>query len=75
MLQVGGYYDGGDYTKVTGPLAFTLSLIGWTVLDFQNGYESSRMLDDVHQMLRWGLEYLLEAHYKADALIIQVSCL
>lgn len=30
----GGYYDSGDLVKFTYPTAFTLTILGWSIIEF-----------------------------------------
>ncbi|KZV43052.1 hypothetical protein F511_41378 [Dorcoceras hygrometricum] len=55
----GGYYDAGDNVKFGLPMAFTTTLLAWSVIEF--GYSMQNQLDNAKEALRWGTDYLLKA--------------
>lgn len=59
MDLVGGYYDAGDNLKFTFPMAFTITMLAWSHLEFGSlmGLETPHVL----QAIRWGTDYLLKA--------------
>ncbi|KAJ0977225.1 hypothetical protein J5N97_012699 [Dioscorea zingiberensis] len=68
----GGYYDAGDNMKFNFPMAFTTTMLAWSVLEF-----GRRMQDDLaqaRQAVRWGTDYLLKACINLPhALYVQVG--
>jgi hypothetical protein len=46
----GGYYDAGDNVKFNFPQAFTLTMLSWSGITFEDGYKKSDQF-----------EYLLDA--------------
>ncbi|RKP12931.1 Six-hairpin glycosidase-like protein, partial [Piptocephalis cylindrospora] len=69
----GGYYDAGDFVKFGLPGSFTLSMLGWTALDYQKGIETSGQTQYLHQAIRWGTDYLLKCQLGPDRFVIQVG--
>jgi len=66
----GGYYDAGDNVKFGLPMAFTVTMLSWSVLEFMPGVSASAGKAAV----RWGADYLLKAAAAApDALYVQVA--
>nr|CAZ96184.1 endoglucanase 4 precursor [Saccharum hybrid cultivar R570] len=64
----GGYYDAGDNVKFGLPMAFTVTMLSWSVLEFMPGGAAGRAA------VRWGADYLLKAAAAApDALYVQVA--
>ncbi|KAL2936379.1 Endoglucanase 8 [Bienertia sinuspersici] len=55
----GGYYDAGDNIKFGFPMAFTVTLLSWSVIDF--GRTMGRELPNALKAVRWGTDYLLKA--------------
>ncbi|GFP86721.1 endoglucanase 6 [Phtheirospermum japonicum] len=57
---VGGYYDAGDNVKFGLPMAFTVTMMSWSILEYgkQMGGELGHALDAV----KWGTDYLIKAH-------------
>ncbi|GMY07781.1 endoglucanase 4-like isoform X1 [Fagus crenata] len=55
---VGGYYDAGDNVKFNFPMAFSTTILAWSVLEFGNsmGSDLSHALDSI----RWATDYFLK---------------
>ncbi|KAI9323762.1 Six-hairpin glycosidase-like protein [Dichotomocladium elegans] len=70
---LGGYYDAGDYLKFTMPLAHTLTLVAWGVLEWGDGYALAKKTDAVLDMLKWGTDWLIKAHPSDSLLFVQVG--
>ncbi|KAL7123577.1 hypothetical protein ACP275_01G113700 [Erythranthe tilingii] len=69
---VGGYYDAGDNVKFGLPMAFTTTLLSWSVIEFGNSMKNQ--LNNAKDAVRWGTDYLLKAATATpDALYIQVG--
>lgn len=65
FLQVdltGGYYDAGDNIKFGFPMAFTTTMLSWSVIDF--GKTMGPELGNALKAVRWGTDYLLKATAK-----------
>ncbi|OMP02813.1 Glycoside hydrolase, family 9 [Corchorus olitorius] len=56
---VGGYYDAGDNVKFGLPMAFTMTMLAWSVIEFGSSMQSQ--IGDAKTALRWGTDYLLKA--------------
>ncbi|KAH0840079.1 glycoside hydrolase family 9 protein [Lanmaoa asiatica] len=69
----GGYYDAGDYIKCTFPLSFTLMSVCWGATDYGKGYDLANQTPYLDAMLRWGLDWLMEAHPTNSTLFVQIS--
>lgn len=71
MDLVGGYYDAGDNVKFGLPMAFTTTMLAWSVIEFGN--MMSGQLDNARAAVRWGSDYLLKAATATpDSLYVQV---
>ncbi|KAJ4761809.1 Endoglucanase [Rhynchospora pubera] len=56
---VGGYYDAGDNIKFHFPMAFSMTLLSWTVVEYSEKYKALGEYDHVRDIIRWGTDYLL----------------
>ncbi|KAK4324903.1 hypothetical protein Pmani_004489 [Petrolisthes manimaculis] len=58
----GGYYDAGDHVKFGFPMAFTATMLGWGLIDFEQGHSNAGQLDYGRDALKWATDYFLKAH-------------
>ncbi|KAI0500756.1 hypothetical protein KFK09_018972 [Dendrobium nobile] len=69
---VGGYYDGGDNVKFGLPMAFTITMLAWSVIEFGDRMAGEK--DYAAAAVRWGSDYLLKAAtVSPNALYVQVA--
>ena len=69
---VGGYYDAGDNVKFGLPMAFTTTMLAWSVADM--GKFMGGELPHARAAVRWGADYLLKAATSTpDTLYVQVG--
>ncbi len=71
MDLVGGYYDAGDNVKFHFPMAFTVTTLAWSVIEF--GDSMGPELQHALEAVRWGSDYLLKATSVYDVVIGQVA--
>nr|CAB3487136.1 unnamed protein product [Digitaria exilis] len=55
----GGYYDAGDNVKFGFPMAFSMTMLSWSVLE--HGGKMKERVHDGRAAVRWGADYLLKA--------------
>ncbi|XP_059655367.1 endoglucanase 8-like [Cornus florida] len=67
----GGYYDAGDNIKFGFPMAFTTTMLSWSVIDF--GKSMGPELNNAVKAVRWGTDYLLKVTAVADGVYVQVG--
>ncbi|KAJ6705347.1 ENDO-14-BETA-GLUCANASE [Salix purpurea] len=69
---VGGYYDAGDNVKFGLPMAFTTTLLAWSVIEF--GSSMRNQITNAKEAIRWSTDYLLKATTATpDTLYVQVG--
>lgn len=66
---VGGYYDAGDNSKFHFPTAFAMSMLSWSVIEYEHKYSEIGELDHVLDLIKWGTDYLLKT-FNSSATII-----
>lgn len=59
---VGGYYDAGDNVKFGLPMAFTVTMMSWSVIEYGGQMASSGELGHAMDAIKWGTDYLIKAH-------------
>nr|AMH40376.1 glycoside hydrolase family 9 [Peruphasma schultei] len=69
----GGYYDAGDFVKFNFPMAFSTTLLAWSVLDHKKGYEKANALEDGRKAVKWATDYFLKCHVSEFELYGQVG--
>jgi len=67
---VGGYYDAGDNVKFGFPMAFTTTMLSWSVIEF--GGLMKGELGNAKEAIRWASDYLLKATARPDTIYVQV---
>ncbi|KAK1373443.1 Cellulase [Heracleum sosnowskyi] len=56
---IGGYYDAGDNTKYHFPMAFVMTMLSWSVLEYEGKYKNREEYEHVLELIKWGTDYLL----------------
>ncbi|XP_057950903.1 endoglucanase 4-like [Malania oleifera] len=68
---VGGYYDAGDNVKFNFPMAFTTTMLAWSVLEF--GQFMGTDLQHAMEAIKWATDYFLKATSHPDQVYVQVG--
>ena len=58
----GGYYDAGDHVKFGLPMAASMTMLGWGVVEYRGAYEQSGQSPYILDTIKWGTDYILKAH-------------
>ncbi|KAI3855325.1 hypothetical protein MKX03_026978 [Papaver bracteatum] len=68
---VGGFYDGGDNAKSTSKIAYSMTILSWSVLDYSHKYKVVGEYQHVKEIIKWGIDYLLltSAHSNSSSFI------
>ncbi|KAG1339079.1 Endoglucanase 13 [Cocos nucifera] len=69
----GGYYDSGDNVKFGFPMAFTITLLSWSTLQFQSQLSANGELQNALDAIKWGTDYLIKAHHESEVLYVEVG--
>ncbi|XP_066350203.1 endoglucanase 12-like [Miscanthus floridulus] len=69
---VGGYYDAGDSIKFHFPMAFSMTLLSWSVIEYSAKYKAVEEYDHVTELIRWGADYLLHTFNSSASTIDHV---
>ncbi|XP_046563047.1 endoglucanase 4-like [Haliotis rubra] len=69
----GGWYDAGDNVKFNFPMAFSTTLLTWSLLEYKDAYEKSGQLEKMYECIKWPLDYFIKCHTKPNELYAQVG--
>ncbi|XP_046563044.1 endoglucanase 4-like isoform X1 [Haliotis rubra] len=69
----GGWYDAGDNVKFNFPMAFSTTLLTWSLLEYIDAYNASGQLEKMYECIRWPLDYFIKCHTKPNELYAQVG--
>lgn len=61
-----------DYLKFTLPLSYSLTSIAWSAGVWFDGYQKANQTSYLGDMLRWGTDWIMQAHPNADTFYVQV---
>lgn len=72
MDLVGGYYDAGDNVKFGLPMAFTVTMMSWSIVEYGKQMASKGELSHAMDAVKWGTDYLIKAHPEPNVLYGEV---
>ncbi|KAK9668392.1 hypothetical protein RND81_13G057200 [Saponaria officinalis] len=70
---VGGYYDAGDNVKFGLPMAFTITMMSWSAIEYGNQISKHGELGHTLEAIKWGTDYLIKAHPEPNVLYGEVG--
>lgn len=68
-----GMYDAGDHMKFGFPMAYTATVLSWTILEYGDQMKAVDQLDTVRGSLKWITDFLINAHPTDNVLYVQVK--
>ncbi|TYH87093.1 hypothetical protein ES332_D01G092100v1 [Gossypium tomentosum] len=68
---VGGYYDAGDNVKFGLPMAFTITMLSWGVLEYGDEISSAGEYTHALEAIKWGTDYCIKAHTHPNVLWVE----
>lgn len=69
----GGLYDAGDNAKFNLPMAYTATVLAWSVYEDKEAYEKSGQLEYALGNIKWICDYLIKCHPEDDVYYYQVG--
>ena len=69
----GGFNDAGDNMKFGLPMAWTITMLSWSVVQYHNAYVQDGQLTNIMNIIKWGTDYFIKAHPSPDVLYGQVG--
>lgn len=70
---VGGYYDAGDHVKFGLPMAFTMTMLSWGVMEYADHIADAGEYAHALRAIKWGTDYFIKAHTQANVLWAEVG--
>ncbi|KAA8524739.1 hypothetical protein F0562_011162 [Nyssa sinensis] len=70
---VGGYYDAGDHVKFGLPMAFTVTMLSWSVIEYGEQIAIAGELEHALEAIKWGTDYFIKAHTSPNVLWAEVG--
>lgn len=68
----GGYYDAGDNVKFGFPMAFTTTMLAWSVIEFGDSMPDGE-LRNAAAAIRWATDFLLKTLAHPGQVFVQAS--
>ncbi|MCI5578310.1 MAG: glycoside hydrolase family 9 protein [Oscillospiraceae bacterium] len=69
----GGLYDAGDNVKFNLPMAYTATMLAWSVFEDKDAYEKSGQLEYALGNIKWICDYLIKCHPEDNVYYYQVG--
>ena len=69
----GGLYDAGDHVKFNLPMAYTASMLAWSVCEYESAYKESGQYEYVLGDIKWITDYLIKCHPEDYVFYYQVG--
>jgi endoglucanase len=69
----GGWFDAGDHVKFNLPLAYTVTMLAWSVHESRDAYEKSGQLPYILDNIKWATDYLIKCHPSPNVYYYQVG--
>ncbi|XP_073220893.1 endoglucanase 6-like, partial [Cicer arietinum] len=70
---MGGYYDAGDNLKLGFPMAFTITMLSWSTIEFKSKLQKNNELKNALNAIKWGTNYLMKAHTQPNILYGEIG--
>jgi hypothetical protein len=69
----GGFHDAGDHVKFGLPQGYTASILGWSLYEYKDVFDSTGMTPKLLSTLKYFNDYLLKCHPKPELFYYQVG--
>lgn len=69
---MGGYYDAGDHVKFGLPMAFTVTVLAWGVIEYGEEIAAAGEYWHALEAIKWGTDYFVKAHTGPNELWAEV---
>ena len=67
-----GLISAGDFVKFNFPMAGSVTLLAWGIIEFGEGYSAAGELSNALDSIKWPLDYLIKCHVSPEVYYGQV---
>ncbi|KAM9942101.1 hypothetical protein ACTFIT_005473 [Dictyostelium discoideum] len=68
-----GYFDAGDGVKFNFPMAYSMTMLGWSYLEYSGNIEKCGLASLYKEVLKWGTDFLIASHTSDNVFVVQVG--
>ncbi|XP_035694812.1 endoglucanase E-4-like [Branchiostoma floridae] len=69
----GGWFDAGDHLKLHFPLAYTITVLSWGMIEFKSAYEAAGEMGFAMDSIKWVTDYFIKCHPSKFEFVAQVG--
>lgn len=69
----GGWFDAGDNVKFNLPMAYTASMLGWSLYQDQEAYKEAGQLEYALSNVKWANDYFIKCHPEDEVYYYQLG--
>ncbi len=69
----GGWFDAGDNVKFNLPMAYTASVLAWSIYEDKDAYKDAGQLDYAMANIKWANDYFIKCHPEDNVYYYQVG--
>ncbi|MDR0197360.1 MAG: glycoside hydrolase family 9 protein [Oscillospiraceae bacterium] len=69
----GGWYDAGDHVKFNLPMAYSATMLAWSVYEDKQSYIAGGELSHILDSIRWANDYFIKCHPEPEVYYYQVG--
>ena len=70
--MTGGWYDAGDHVKFGFPMAYSVTMLSWGLVEYRDAYRDAGELSYMLDSIKWPLDYFMKAHTSREEFSGQV---
>jgi endoglucanase len=69
----GGWYDAGDHVKFNLPMAYSATMLSWSVYEYKDAFKNSGQLEPLLENIKWATDYFIKCHPEPNVYYYQVG--
>jgi hypothetical protein len=69
----GGWYDAGDHVKFNLPMAYSATMLAWSLYEDKDAYVKSGQYKYIMDGIKWANDYFIKCHPSANVYYYQVG--